>query len=171
MFDVIRKLIGTKAPAASDDDGGFKNTFGKSYGTDHLLKMGWLAYFAATFPPGSKWVPKAGTWGYFRIEMHWYAGVMMMFETMGEVANSTNNPTVAGGIIGGSVDRLWNEFNEGDDDDTTHKAAFAAGCWFINMAITSMAKNSDRNQFHQNWNAINKELVDHHDKMKKEREG
>jgi hypothetical protein len=59
MLDLIRKLIGTKAPDA-EDDGGFKNTFGKSYGTDHLLKMGWLSYFASTFPPGSKWVPKAG---------------------------------------------------------------------------------------------------------------
>jgi len=104
MLDLIRKLIGTKAPDA-EDDGGFKNTFGKSYGTDHLLKMGWLSYFASTFPPGSKWVPKAGTWGYFRIEMHWYAGVMMMFETMGEVANSTNNPGVAARIIGRSVQR------------------------------------------------------------------
>src|SRR5215469_3918181 len=118
MLDLIRKLIGAKVPTASDDDdGGFKNTFGKSYGTDHLLKMGWLAYFASKFPPGSKSVPQAGTWGYFSLEMYWYAGVMMMFETMGEVANSTNDPRVAGNIIGRSVDRLWNEWNEGDDDD------------------------------------------------------
>jgi hypothetical protein len=83
---------------------GFKNTFGKSYGTDHLLKMGWLSYLASMFPPEAKWVPTVGTVGYWYIETSWYAGVMMMFENIGEVCNSTDNAGVAGSIIGGSVD-------------------------------------------------------------------
>ena len=161
-----------KAPGTSDDDGGFKNTFGKSYGTDHLLKMGWLSYFASTFPPEAKETPKVGTVGYWYIETSWYFGVMMMFENIGEVCNSTNNATAAGSIIGGSVDRLWNEFNDGEEDHEAirfneRKAAFAAGCWFINMAMTSMARDPDKNKFHQNWAAINNELADYAEKMKK----
>jgi hypothetical protein len=163
-----------KAPDASDDDDrGFKNTFGKSYGTDHLLKMGWQSYFASIFPPGAKDVPKVGTVGYWYFEMSWYAGVMMSLENirnLRETRNSASNVETAGAIIWGSVDRLWREHHTDEEDDhlfNERKAAFAAGCWFINMAMVSMAKDPDRNKFHQNLVAIQNELADYAEKMTK----
>jgi hypothetical protein len=166
-----------RAPGATDhDDRGFKNTFGKSYGTDHLLKTGWLSYFASVFPPGAKDVPKVGTVGYWYIESSWYAGVMMSFENirnLRETCSSTDNVGAAEAIIWGSVDRLWKEFHgEGEEDDEAirlneRKTAFAAGCWFINTAVVSMAKDPDRNKFRQNLMAINNELADYAEKMKR----
>jgi hypothetical protein len=93
----------------------------------------------------------------------------MMFENIGEVCNSTDNAGVAGSIIGGSVDRLWKEFHGEEDEQEDHllkerKTAFAAGCWFINMAMMSMAREKN---FYENNVAINNELADYAAKSKK----
>jgi len=171
MFDTIRKLIGIQVPDGSDD---FKNTFGKSYGTDHLLKMGWLSYFGSTFPPGSNWVPIEGTIGYDLIEMSWYVGATMMFDNIRDASRSGDNARIGRSLLERNVDRLWLEYNGAEDREAMHfnerKAAFAAGCWLVNTAMVSMAmETSDQNKFQKNWAAVSNELTEYAAKRERAR--
>jgi hypothetical protein len=143
----------------------FKNMFGKFYGTNRLVKMGWNSYLSSMFKTNK---PFDDT-----VEICWHCGVMASFKTIFDVISNTSDPHRAGELLGSSVDRLWNEYrNECIVEEVEAwqldqcKAAFAGGCWFIYMATMTMAGGEDEELFFRRMMALHKEKSDYKTELK-----
>jgi hypothetical protein len=107
-FELPRKPTQAKPKEAPIDPfsdemmAGFKNNFGKFYGTDHLAKMGWNSYLSSMFRTNKPFDDS--------VEICWHAGAMASFKTVFETTSSTSDPRRAGELMGSSVDRLWKEY-------------------------------------------------------------
>jgi hypothetical protein len=134
LLKLLRKLTQrseAKTPYAFSDEvlNGFKNKFGKFYGTDHLVSEGWLSYQASMQPQSDDGV-----------RLCFHSGAMAMFETMQDIYSEAGDIGRAREKIEeGKPDKLWEGFRNclADEIDAEllhqYKVAFHGGCWFINV--------------------------------------
>ena len=117
---------------------GFKNIFGKFFGTDHLLLEGWCSYEAhlkATDDDG--------------IHICFCCGAMATFKTMLEVLSTSDEEQVLKRIESLDPDKLWEGYRACLASEISseildqYKKAFYEGGWFINATFMTMANEEE----------------------------
>jgi hypothetical protein len=118
---------------------GFKRLFGEFFGTDHLLREGWLSY--------QKSMSQSANGDMF-IQTSFNCGAIAMFAAMMEMGNADVKAATQM-IEEHSPDKLWKGFrNDLAAVDINaaaldrYKKAFYGGCWFIN-ALWFTARGED----------------------------
>jgi hypothetical protein len=133
---------------------GFKNKFGRFFGTDHLLMEVWCSYAAHL---GAK--PDNDG-----IEICFYSGATAMFKTMLEMSSSGDKQEALRKIGTGRPDKLWEAYRARNTSEISYqildqyKKAFYGGCWFINVTFLAMA-NEDEVRYLRGVEALRDEIA------------
>jgi hypothetical protein len=144
-----------ETPYAFSDEvlNGFKNKFGKFFGTDHLVREGWLSYQVSM---RVKPQPDHG------VEICFHSGAMAMFRMMLEIGEASDKKSAMQKIEEGGPTKLWEGFRNclADEFDAElldqYKKAFYGGCWFINAVWFTCDK--DEQQFLKIMMALRDEI-------------
>jgi hypothetical protein len=141
LWNLLRRLIQPEPNAFSEEvPSGFKNKFGKFFGTDHMLLAGWCSYAEKAKPDDDG------------IEICFYSGAMAMFDAVLEMFSSgdkeqvLNKEQVLKRIESIGPGKLWEGYRTCLVSDIPseildqYKKAFYGGCWFINTTFMAMAK-------------------------------
>jgi hypothetical protein len=132
---------------------GFKNKFGKFYGTDHLVSEGWLSYQTSMKPQSGD-----------DAQLCFYSGAMAMFKTMLEIFSTSDKERALKRISVDGPSKLWAEYRAciADEIDTEilnqYKKAFYGGTWFINATFMAIANERNEGDFVEGMEAIRDEL-------------
>jgi hypothetical protein len=133
---------------------GFKRMFGKFFGTNHLVKEGWLSYQKSMLQSD----------GDAFIEASFYYGAIAMFAAMLEMGRAGDVKVATQMIEHHSPDKLWQKFRNdpvGVDINPAaldrYKKAFYGGCWFIN-ALWFTARDVDSERVVETMAAVQDEF-------------
>jgi hypothetical protein len=143
---------------------GFKNKFGKFFGTDHLLLEGWRSYAASL-----KVKPDDDGIKIF------YFGAITMFKTQLEMFSTGDKEQVLKRMESVSPDRLWEGFRPCIASEISserldqHKKAFYGGGWFVNATFMAMA-NEVAEQYLKGIEALHDETSEFTTNIKREGE-
>jgi hypothetical protein len=150
------QLLTQPEPGAFSEEvlSGFKNKFGKFFGTDHLLLEGWCSYAAHL-------EAKPDDDG---IEICFYSGAMAMFKTMLEFSTSDKEEALKRLGSGPGPDELWDEYRACLASEISseildqYKKAFYGGGWFIDATFMTMANKEE--QYLRGMEALRDEISD-----------
>jgi hypothetical protein len=129
-----------ETPYAFSDEvlNGFKKMFGKFFGTNHLVREGWLSYQVSM---QVKPQPDGG------VGICFHSGAMVMFKTMLEMGEA-GMPAAMQMNEENRPENLWEGFRNSLADEIDaelldqYKKAFYGGCWFIS-ALWFTTKDED----------------------------
>jgi hypothetical protein len=134
---------------------GFRNSFGKYFGTDHMLLEGWRSYLTHL-----RTRPDDGT-----IPVCFHSGAMAMFPTMLEIFSTGGKEQALKRLKDADgPSRLWEEYRAclADEIDAEildqYKKAFYGGTWFIIATFMALADEKRDEHFIRGMEALRDEI-------------